>query len=214
MPSPRHASPPGSSHLEGSWNRSPPCQEASRGRRQAASHGGKTRMSGCSWTAIVVAPGDGVQGELRTLAVGTQDTHTAQLCSELRPEPCPARVEWEGWSDCPWCSPEQGPAPQLGPEPLARDKHNPGTTLGRPGTGAPAPVLPVAQPLLYISWLFFRHTRGCRSGSGGCPEGSHTPPSHNHFCPSGPLPTALQAKAWPGFYLPVEFSSSPLPFCA
>lgn len=51
----------------------PPCYEASRGRQSAASHGGKTWMSGRSWSAVVVVPGDRVPGKLRTLLVGTQD---------------------------------------------------------------------------------------------------------------------------------------------
>lgn len=67
----------------------PPCQEA-RGRQKAASHGRKTGMSGCSWTAIIVALGDRVQGKLRTLLIRTQDNpkpHSPAQSCVLSPLP-------------------------------------------------------------------------------------------------------------------------------
>lgn len=55
----------------------------------------------------------------------------------------------------------------LGLQPFPRDKHNPGTALGSPGAGMPQLVLPVAQPLLYIFWLFKKLQRGVILGSSG-----------------------------------------------
>lgn len=76
----------------------------------------------------------------------------------------------------------------------------------------------VARALLYISWLFLRNSvkRGVVLGSGWLPalhqKGSRTPATTSVLM--SPHPALLQAKVWPGFCLPISFSSSRPPFCA
>lgn len=89
-------------------------------------------MSARSWTAILVAPGDGVWLNLRHFWSEPRRSQTTQPRNKLHPKP-PAQLRWSGKAGVTTTSlvlPWAGTCPSLlGPEPFPRDKHNPGTAL-------------------------------------------------------------------------------------
>ncbi|KAF6094733.1 hypothetical protein HJG60_011831 [Phyllostomus discolor] len=96
MPSPRRAFSPASSHLEGTWNCSPTMPGGIKG--QATSSQPRWEDTNvwlqldcdrsCSW-------GQSARRAQDTLDWNPGYSHTAQLCSELRPKP-PAQLRWSG----------------------------------------------------------------------------------------------------------------------
>lgn len=117
---------------------------------------------------------------------------------------CSAQLRWGGQAGCsiPGAPLNRDLPPTVRPRTFSKgqalSRHR---SVGRPAIGMPKLVLPVAQPLLYIFWLFLRNSmkRGVILGSEWLPvlhqKGSHTP--CNHFCPClPPCPPPSQSVAW------------------
>lgn len=168
-------------------------------------------MSGCSRTAIF-APGEGMK---RTKDSVDQNPGAHTL---LRP----AQVGWAGWSgsSIPG-APLNGNLPPHGSAQhlfqgtsmiLAPLRGQAGHWVAQTGTACGT-----ATAVHFLVVFKKLCEEGCRSGlrvaASPSPEGEPHP--CNHFCPHvPPRPALLQAKAWPGFCLPISFSSSLPPFCA
>lgn len=166
------------------------------------------RMPGCSWTAIVVAPGERVQGKLRTLLIRTQGNHKPHSPLRMHPKPpYPARVEREGWSDysIPGALLNRDLPPHCRPRPYSKGQASSRHHSGQARYWMAKLVLPVAQPLLHIFGLFLRNSRGvsfwARVVANSSPRGATSPattsvlqappPTHTHT-----YPPPSQSVAW------------------
>lgn len=172
------------------------------------------RMSGCSWTAIVVAPGDRVQGKLRTFLIRTQGNHKPHSPTQNCILSPPTQLRWSGKAGLTTPSlvlPRTGTFPlTVRPRTYSKGQASSGHhSVGRPGIGWPSWCCPWHSHCCTFLGCFKETQEGCHSGLGWLPilhqRGAISPatPSVPQPPPPPHTPTLLQAKAWPGFYLPV-----------